>query len=1083
MTHFKSEQIANILVVDDTPNNLRLLNTFLSEQGYNVRLARDGNFAIKSALEDPPDLILLDIMMPNADGYEVCSQLKAAEITRHIPIIFISAKGEVFDKLKAFSVGGVDYITKPFELEEVVARIENQLKILKLSQALTQQNLRLQTEIQERQRIELALKQSEEKYRALVEFSQDLIWSVDLEGRYTFINSAAEKIYGYSPAEMIGRKFTEFQPPEQSVKDLGVFHKLKFGVSISQYETQHLSKDHQIIDLLLNAQPVKNEAGNIIGITGTATNITEHKKAQQALLLSEQRLQLAVEGSELGMWDWNVKTGDVYLSPQWKKMLGYQEDELDNHYHAWEKLAHPKDLPKVVNALTACLNGETSVYKIEFRMRAKSGEWRWILAHGKIFDRDSDGQPLRMAGTHKDISEQQGALFERKKAEIALQQQLKRERLVNAIQERIRSSLNLEEILRTAVEEVRRFLSVERVLIYPILPNQTHSIITESLEPGWPTIFDQVIPEDAFLPELQQQENQEQILVIEEIDVLKLSSSLGNFLTQLKVKAKLLIPIFKDSTLWGLLIAHQCREPRQWNSSEIESIRQITIQLAIAVQQSTLFEQAKAEIIERKKAEEALQKAVQEAEVANRAKSEFLANMSHELRTPLNAILGFAQLMNHDLSLPAKHQRNVEIINRAGNHLLELINDILEMSKIEAGRVCLNVTDFNLISLIINLKKILEIKASEKGLTLIVDLDPNLPDFVQTDEGKLRQVLLNILGNALKFTEAGQVILRVKADDQQGTSQFPIIFEVEDTGPGIAPEEIYQLFSAFKQTETGRKCQQGTGLGLAISQKFIQLMGGEIRVKSVVNQGTTFTFNILVQAVEAEKVESFVFQRQIIGLVPEQPHYKILVVDDISESRLLLSEILTHVGFEVKEAENGLQAIDLWHYWQPHLIIMDMRMSVMNGLEATQQIKLDLQGQKTAIIALTANAFEEDRAMVLLAGCDDFIRKPFQREELLEKIKQHLGVQYIYQEFKNLELMKPKHQENLQSQDLKQYLEKMPPQWVEKLHEFACQCTDTGILNLIQQIPDENQPLADALTCLVDEFQFDKIIDLIEVNA
>lgn len=797
MSIFNAEPSANILVVDDTVDNLRLLDTFLTSRGYNVRLSRDGNFAIKSALEDPPDLILLDIMMPAPDGYEICSQLKSHEQTCQIPIIFISAKDQTLDKVKAFSVGGNDYITKPFELEELAIRVENQLKIWKLSQALTQQNSLLKAE--------------------------------------------------------------------------------------------------------------------------------------------------------------------------------------------------------------------------------------------------------------------------------------------NIIQERIRSSLNLEDILTTAVEEVRRFLSVDRVLIYQILPNGNRSAITESVEPGWPSIKGQIFPEEIFIGEFQYDDYQEKFCLIEDINIdqVTITPALKNVLHLLKVQAKLLVPIVKDSSLWGFLIAHNCKKPRKWHQSEIESIQNISLQLAIAVQQSTLFEQAKAEIIERKKAEVALQKAVNAADIANRYKSEFLANMSHELRTPLNAILGFAQLMNNDLSLKPEHQHYVEIINRAGSHLLELINDILEMSKIEAGRVTLNKTDFNLISFLNNLQNILQIQAVKKGLNLLFEISPEIPQFVRTDEGKLRQVLINILGNALKFTEIGSVTLRAKLKPANKSDQFIIFFEIEDTGLGISQAEISHLFQAFAQTETGRKHHEGTGLGLAISRKFIQLMGGDITVQSVVNQGTIFTFEILVQRVESPILHSSVFHPPILRLAPQQTSYKILAVDDILESRLLLSEILNGVGFQVKEADNGLQAVELFQTWKPDLIFMDMRMPVMNGLKATQIIKADFLAHQTVIIALTASAFEEDRAMLLEAGCDDFIRKPFQREQLLEKVKQYLKVEYIYQEAENRKLINSQKSETLPNEDIKLHLGKMPPKWLKQLHEYASQCSDTGILVLLKQIPPEHIVLTEALTPLVYNFEFDKILALL----
>ncbi|MGQ4646898.1 response regulator [Lyngbya aestuarii] len=478
------------------------------------------------------------------------------------------------------------------------------------------------------------------------------------------------------------------------------------------------------------------------------------------------------------------------------------------------------------------------------------------------------------------------------------------------------------------------------------------------------------------------------------------------------------------------------------------------------------------------------------ADAANTAKSEFLANMSHELRTPLNAILGFTQVITRDSKLSREQKQNLEIITHSSEYLLELINDILQMSKIEAGRSTVKNSDFDLYRLLENLQEMLQLKALSKGLQLIFECDANLPQYMHADEGKLREILTNILSNGIKFTQEGSVILRVKVEPKKpkdvsiANTPYPIThrlyFEVEDTGPGIACEEIHKLFTAFGQTQTGQNSQQGTGLGLAISKKFVQLMEGDIRVSSVLGQGTKFTFNIPITIAETTKSQIKKESRQVIELAPDQPEYRILAVDDSPDNRLLLTKLLTSVGFCVASAENGQQAVELWSNYSPHLIFMDMRMPVMDGYEATRRIKAHPQGQATVIIALTASAFEENRSTVLSAGCDDFLRKPFRQEELWEKIAQHLGVRYLYE---NLVVEDKNYLSDAGSievaQSLNAHLSGMPREWVKEVNEAALKCLDHKILRLCEQIPEVHAPLANALRNWANNFLFDQVIELI----
>jgi signal transduction histidine kinase/DNA-binding response OmpR family regulator len=472
-----------------------------------------------------------------------------------------------------------------------------------------------------------------------------------------------------------------------------------------------------------------------------------------------------------------------------------------------------------------------------------------------------------------------------------------------------------------------------------------------------------------------------------------------------------------------------------------------------------------------------LKLAKENAEVANRAKSDFLANMSHELRTPLNAILGFAQLMNRETQLTQQQKENVGIINRSGEHLLSLINDVLDLAKIESGKMSFYQTDFDLYTFLSTIEDMLSLRAESKGLQLIFERDANLSRYINTDEKKLRQVLINLLGNAIKFTEQGSVTLRVKALETPDQPNIPgshsLLFEIEDTGAGIAPDEIDGIFETFTQTESGRQSQQGTGLGLPISQKFVELMGGKITVTSQVGQGSLFKFRIQVLESNVNQTQSEENPKRVIALAPGQPAYRILVVDDRWENRHLLLKLLEPIGFQVKEASNGKEAVTHWQQWHPHLIWMDMRMPVMNGYEATQSIKAHLQGQATVIIALTASTLEEEKAVVLSAGCDDFVRKPFRESIIFEKMTQYLGVKYLYEELNPLEQSDVEKIEPLSAQSLAV----MPTGWIQQLAEAAESTNSRKIAQLLLEIPPDYRSLVKAIQQQVDEFEFDHLMN------
>lgn len=493
------------------------------------------------------------------------------------------------------------------------------------------------------------------------------------------------------------------------------------------------------------------------------------------------------------------------------------------------------------------------------------------------------------------------------------------------------------------------------------------------------------------------------------------------------------------------------------------------------------------DISDRKQAEIAMREAKEAAIAANRAKSTFLANMSHELRSPLNAILGFSQLMTRRSNLPSEHQENLGIITRSGEHLLTLINNVLDLSKIEAGRMTLNEQNFDLYRLLDDLEDMFQLRADDKRLQLVFDRSPDVPQYIRTDAVKLRQVLINLLDNAIRFTSHGGVSLYVRsthfsADESAKALATNLYFAVEDTGPGITPDELNDLFKAFVQTKAGQQSQQGTGLGLPISRSFVQLMGGEFAVSSEVGKGTRFEFNIQVSAIAATEIETKQPTRRVIALEPDQPTYRILVVDDKWSSRRLLIKLLSPLGFELQEASNGIEAIAIWDRWEPHLIWMDMRMPLMDGYEATKHIKATTKGQATAVIALSASTLEEERAVVLSAGCDDFLRKPFREADIFNALNKHLGVRYIYDEPTSSQASAPDSQDSQDSQDAltPSALASLPTELLTDLEQATIRINLQQISQLIEQIRTHNAALASALATKVKNFQYAEVLGLIQ---
>ncbi|MEG4806573.1 PAS domain S-box protein [Microcoleus sp. F8-D3] len=823
--------------------------------------------------------------------------------------------------------------------------------------------------------------------------------------RFTVWNQQMQAITGYSLEEInhLGWYQSVYPDSEAQEQVIANLRQMRLGKPPSAQEREIQRKDGQKRTIAFASSILSSNDG-LIYILALIQDITARKQIEAQLAESEGKFRRLVEGGKDVIWSSDRDGIITYLSPQFKNVFGWEESEWIGK--PFIDLVHPDDLLFVHSDYEQNVNFTKNSSHSEFRHHHNNGNYVWVRTSIAAI-KNAEGVVINIQGVLSDITD-------RKQAELRLEQQAKQERLLGSITQRMRSSLNLNEILNVTVEEIHQVLQSDRVLVYRVFPGGTGAAIAESVLPQWPHILDIVFPEEVFPQENYDRYIQGRVYALSdrEDENQSVLPCLIEFLASIHVRAKLVVPIILNQTLWGLLIAHHCDRPRQWEDWEINLFKKTANQLAIAIQQSNLFEQLQTQLAERQRAEAQLTETNAQLGISNeeliratRLKDEFLANMSHELRTPLNAILGMSEGLQEQVFGIVNEQqiKALQTIERSGSHLLELINDILDVAKIESGQMELDCTPVSVNHLCQSSLAFIKQQALQKRIQLETKLLLNLPDLL-IDERRIRQVLINLLNNAVKFTpEGGRITLEVSRQQRSAdpdSADSPPDFLVKetmriaviDTGIGIAPEHINKLFQPFIQIDSALNRQYtGTGLGLALVKRIVELHGGQVLLTSEVGVGSCFAIDLpcTAGAPSSGDLESQTDPR-LERSGPEQEGSPLILLAEDNEANIsTVSSYLRAKGYRILLAKNGEEAIARAKSENPNLILMDIQMPGMDGLEAMQQIRLDPNLVDVPIVALTALAMTGDRDRCLAAGANDYLSKPVKLKHLAATI-QHL---------------------------------------------------------------------------------------------
>jgi PAS domain S-box-containing protein len=906
---------------------------------------------------------------------------------------------------------------------------------------LEEANQRLERELAERKAGEEKLRQSEQRYRRLVDTASEGIWELDEHYTTTLVNRRMAEMLGYEPQEMVGRKLGEFLFADDAASLPERITARNQGLT-ERYQQRYRHKDGRAVWMYVSATSVRDAEHRFMGSFAMLMDITERKQAEEALRQTAGYLAETQRLSHTGTFVSDEKTKPLFWSEEHFRIFGFDPQQgLPTLDQALRRI-HPEDLDKVLRAFEKAIHGKADTV-IEYRVVLPDGTVRHTYAQGHPV-LNANGELVEIVGTTVDITE-------RKRAEDELHKH--REHLEELVKQRTEELVVLNQLVYGSLESA----DVGAWWIDFREPDTCHALDNTARMLG---LKPDPTGQKAYKLSVWNKMQTDTAIVFPDYAPV-IDQTLESFGGAISGKYENFRAVHPLAMPDGSI---------KWLDSRAE-VAQRDEQGHARLMTGTLID-----ITKLKRAEADLAEAKARAEAANRAKSAFLANMSHELRTPLNAVLGFSRLLKRDPEVTPRQQETLDIIARSGEHLLNLINNVLDMAKIESGRVVLEESEVDLPRLLCEIQSLMGVGAVEKGLCFALEHDPDLPRFVAVDAGKLRQVLLNLVGNAIKYTKSGEVKLRARLTGLADANRAQVRFEVEDSGPGISQEDCQRIFFPFVQLGGQTPAGAGTGLGLAICQQYVELMGGQIGVTSKPGTGSVFYFTIPMSVLPSAAKPEAPKHGRILGLAAGQPSYRLLIVEDQPENRLLLRRLLDPLGFELREATNGQEAVAQFEQWHPDLIWMDIRMPVMDGLEAVRRIRAAQAGAQTKIIALTAHALDEESKLILAAGCDDLVRKPFREQELFDALTRHLRLKFIYEQPARGKTTP----EDMGPAPRPEQLDALPAELLRDLRQAVLELDTARTQTLLGRVTERDASLGRALNTLATQFDFEGLLKLLE---
>ncbi|MEG4579715.1 PAS domain S-box protein [Microcoleus sp. MON1_C5] len=974
------------------------------------------------------------------------------------------------------------------------------------------------SDIHDRKQAEDAIKQSEERYRSLIAATSQIVWVSDAEGRCPDLPSM-RAYTGQTEAEVVGFGWLDVIHPDDRERTSQVW--MEAAQTRSLYEIQYRMRaaDGNYRYFQVRGVPILNEDGSVREWVGTCTDIHDRKQAEDAIKQSEERYRSLIVATSQIVWTADAE-GQCPDLPTMRAYTGQSVAEVIGL--GWLDTIHPDDRERTNQVWMEAVQTKT-LYDIEYRIRGADGNYRYFQGRG-VPILNEDGSIREWVGTCSDI-------HDRKQAEDAIKQSEERYRSLIVATSQIAWTADAEgrspdlpswrAYTGQTVDEVVGLGWLDA--IHPDDRERTNQVWMEAVQTT--TLYD-------IEYRIRGADGNYRYFQVRGVPILDEEGSVREWvgtcsdihdrkqaedtIKQSEERYRSLI-LAISQIVWTTDAEGRCQDTPSMRAytgqTEAEVVgfgwldtihsddRERTVQVWMeAVETKSLFEmeyrmrgsdgnyryfQARAvpilnedgsirewvgtciDIHDRKQAEFVMAKAKEAAEAASRAKSEFLANMSHELRTPLNGIMGYAQILQRSKVLNQEERSRIDVIYQCGSHLLTLINDILDLSKIEAQKVELMPTDFHFPAFLQGVAEMCRIRAEIKGIQFHFPSSTELPIGIRADEKRLRQVLFNLLSNAIKFTDQGSVTFIVSF-----ATEGKIRFEVRDTGTGIAQEQLQAIFQPFEQVGDRKRQTEGTGLGLAISQRIVELMGSTIQVQSEMNVGSIFWFDVsLPQADEWVKTSQIDHHGQIIGIKDRQP--KIVVIDDKWANRSVINNLLSPIGFEVFEANDGLEGWEKIIEVQPDLIVTDLLMPELDGFEVIKRVRESENFKDTVIIVSSASVFETDQYRSLEAGGNTFIPKPIQATELLQKLQQYLDLEWIYEANEAPLAIAPDTNELIAP----------PATEMEILYELAMKGNFLEIVKqavLLEEIDPKYIPFANRLNQMAKDFQDEEILTFIQ---